>query len=50
LRRFTWFRRKQELQVHHREENCDFAVIDSFWDWLIGTSISALLVRHPGQC
>lgn len=38
LRRFGWFRRKQELHfVHHREENCNFAVIDFFWDRLLGT-------------
>ena len=38
LRRFAWFRRKQELHfIHHREEDCNFAVIDFFWDRLLGT-------------
>ena len=38
LRRFAWFRRKQELHfVHHRCANCNFAVIDFFWDRLLGT-------------
>ncbi len=38
LRRFAWFRRKQELHfIHHRDANCNFAVIDFFWDRLLGT-------------
>ena len=38
LQRFAWFRHKQELHfIHHREENCNFAVIDFFWDKLLGT-------------
>jgi sterol desaturase/sphingolipid hydroxylase (fatty acid hydroxylase superfamily) len=38
LRRFAWFRRKQELHfVHHRHANCNFAVIDYFWDRIFGT-------------
>lgn len=38
FRRFNWFRRKQELHfVHHRHGNCNFAVIDFFWDRLLGT-------------
>ncbi len=38
LRRFAWFRRKQELHfVHHRHADCNFAVIDFFWDRLLGT-------------
>jgi|SRR5579863_583491 len=38
LRRFDWFRRKQELHfIHHRYTNCNFAVIDFFWDRLLGT-------------
>ena len=33
LQRFAWFRRKQELHfTHHRHANCNFAVIDVFWD------------------
>lgn len=38
LRRFAWFRRKQELHfVHHRHANKNFAVIHFFWDRIIGT-------------
>jgi len=38
LGRFSWFRRKQQLHfVHHRHANCNFAVIDNFWDRLLGT-------------
>ena len=38
LRRFTWFRRKQELHfVHHRHANSNFAVIHFFWDRILGT-------------
>jgi hypothetical protein len=38
LGRFNWFRRKQELHsVHHRYGNCNFAVIDFFWDRLLGS-------------
>ena len=38
LRRFAWFRHKQELHfVHHRHTGCNFAVIDFFWDRLLGT-------------
>jgi sterol desaturase/sphingolipid hydroxylase (fatty acid hydroxylase superfamily) len=38
LRRFAWFRRKQELHfVHHRHADANFAVIDSFWDRVLGT-------------
>ena|SRR5579863_4522844 len=38
LRRYAWFRRKQELHfIHHRHANCNFAVIDFFWDRLLGT-------------
>jgi sterol desaturase/sphingolipid hydroxylase (fatty acid hydroxylase superfamily) len=38
LGRFSWFRRKQQLHfIHHRHENCNFAVIDFFWDRLLGT-------------
>ena len=42
LRRFAWFRHKQQLHfVHHRHANCNFAVIDFFWDRLFGTYRSA---------
>ena len=38
LERFLWFRRKQELHfVHHRHAGTNFAVIDYFWDRLLGT-------------
>jgi sterol desaturase/sphingolipid hydroxylase (fatty acid hydroxylase superfamily) len=38
LRRFAWFRRKQELHfVHHRHADSNFAVIDFFWDRVLGT-------------
>lgn len=36
--RFSWFRRKQQLHfVHHLHANCNFAVIDFFWDRILGT-------------
>jgi len=38
LARFAWFRRKQQLHfVHHLHGNSNFAVIDFFWDRLLGT-------------
>jgi len=38
LRRFAWFRKKQELHfVHHHHADRNFAVIDFFWDRLLGT-------------
>ena len=38
LQRFAWFRRKQELHfVHHRHADSNFAVIDFFWDRILGT-------------
>jgi sterol desaturase/sphingolipid hydroxylase (fatty acid hydroxylase superfamily) len=38
LGRFSWFRRKQQLHfIHHRHGNYNFAVIDFFWDRLLGT-------------
>ena len=38
LGRFSWFRRKQQLHfIHHRHADCNFAVIDFFWDRLLGT-------------
>jgi len=38
LGRFPRFRRKQQLHfAHHRNANCNFAVIDYFWDRLLGT-------------
>jgi hypothetical protein len=38
LLRFAWFRRKQQLHfVHHKHGNRNFALIDNFWDRLLGT-------------
>ena len=38
LGRFAWFRRKQQLHfVHHLHANSNFAVIDFFWDRVLGT-------------
>jgi sterol desaturase/sphingolipid hydroxylase (fatty acid hydroxylase superfamily) len=38
FQRFAWFRRKQELHfVHHRHADSNFAVIDFFWDRMLGT-------------
>ena len=38
LARFAWFRRKQQLHfAHHRHANTNLAVIDFFWDRLLGT-------------
>jgi sterol desaturase/sphingolipid hydroxylase (fatty acid hydroxylase superfamily) len=46
LGRFAWFRRKQQLHfIHHRHGNCNFAVIDFFWDRLLGTYRSV----EPGR-
>jgi sterol desaturase/sphingolipid hydroxylase (fatty acid hydroxylase superfamily) len=44
LARFAWFRRKQQQHfVHHVHANANFAVIDFFWDGLMGT------YREPEQ-
>jgi hypothetical protein len=38
LARFAWFRRKQQLHfVHLLHANSNFAVIDFFWDRVLGT-------------
>lgn len=38
LERFAWFRRMQQLHfVHHMHANSNFAVIDFFWDRILGT-------------
>jgi sterol desaturase/sphingolipid hydroxylase (fatty acid hydroxylase superfamily) len=38
LARFAWFRNKQQLHfVHHLHGDSNFAVIDFFWDRLLGT-------------
>jgi sterol desaturase/sphingolipid hydroxylase (fatty acid hydroxylase superfamily) len=38
LDRFAWFRRRQQLHfIHHRQGDCNFAVIDFLWDRLLGT-------------
>jgi hypothetical protein len=37
ITRFAWFRRKQQLHfVHHIHGNSNFAIIDNFWDRLLG--------------
>jgi sterol desaturase/sphingolipid hydroxylase (fatty acid hydroxylase superfamily) len=47
LGRYSWFRRRQQLHfVHHRHANYNFAVIDYFWDRLLGTYRSS---EPPGQ-
>ncbi len=48
LLRFRWFRHMQELHfVHHRHANSNFAVIDFFWDRLLGTYRAP--DREPGK-
>ena len=43
LGRFSWFRRRQQLHfLHHRHANYNFAVIDFFWDRLLGTYRTSL--------
>lgn len=38
FQKFAWFRRKQELHFeHHRHAGCNYAVIDFFWDRVLGT-------------
>jgi len=38
LERFAWFRRKRQLHfVHHLHANTNFAVVDFFWDRVLGT-------------
>ena len=38
LARFAWFRHKQQLHfVHHLHGDSNFAVIDFFWDRVLGT-------------
>jgi sterol desaturase/sphingolipid hydroxylase (fatty acid hydroxylase superfamily) len=47
LGRLSWFRRRQQLHfVHHQHANCNFAVIDFFWDRLLGTYRGAELTRQ----
>jgi hypothetical protein len=47
LGRFSWFRRKQQLHfVHHRHANCNFAVIDFFWDRILGAYRSVEATRE----
>ena len=50
LGRFSWFRRKQQLHfVHHRHANCNFAVIDYFWDQLLGTYRTVTATRQAAS-
>ena len=38
LRRYGWFIEKQQLHFsHHQDGDHNYAVIDSFWDRLLGT-------------
>ncbi|MSP01875.1 MAG: hypothetical protein EXR07_12620 [Acetobacteraceae bacterium] len=47
LERFAWFRRKQQLHfVHHLHANSNFAVIDFFWDRVLGTFRNADRPMH----
>ncbi len=47
LTRLAWFRRKQQLHfVHHLHANTNFAVIDFFWDRLLGTYRSPDTAGH----
>ena len=51
LDRFSWFKRKQQLHfIHHRHADCNFAVIDYFWDRLLGTyrGVEATRQAAPG--
>jgi len=44
LERFAWFRRRRQLHfAHHLHANSNFAVIDFFWDRMLGT------YRKPDQ-
>jgi len=48
LGRFSWFRRKQQLHfIHHRHGDCNFAVIDFFWDRLLGTYCGVETTGQP---
>src|SRR6266849_2318818 len=49
LGRFSWFRKKQQLHlVHHRHANCNFAVIDYFWDRVLGSYLQPG-TAHPSR-
>ncbi len=38
LKRFDWFRRKQQLHIlHHKNGSKNFAVLEFFWDRVFGT-------------
>jgi sterol desaturase/sphingolipid hydroxylase (fatty acid hydroxylase superfamily) len=42
LERSRWFCRRRDLHyVHHRDARCNYAVIDFFWDRLLGTFAEA---------
>jgi sterol desaturase/sphingolipid hydroxylase (fatty acid hydroxylase superfamily) len=48
LSRFSWFRQKQQLHfIHHRNGDRNFAVIDFFWDRLLGTYCGVEMTRPP---
>jgi sterol desaturase/sphingolipid hydroxylase (fatty acid hydroxylase superfamily) len=47
LGRFSWFREKQQLHlVHHRHADCNFAVIDFFWDRVFGSYLQPGTARQ----
>ena len=42
LDRWAWFCRRRDLHyMHHRNTRCNFAVLDFFWDRLLGTFVAA---------
>jgi sterol desaturase/sphingolipid hydroxylase (fatty acid hydroxylase superfamily) len=50
FQRFAWFRRKQLLHfVHHQHADCNYAVIDFFWDRLLGTYRTPYRGRETGD-
>jgi sterol desaturase/sphingolipid hydroxylase (fatty acid hydroxylase superfamily) len=41
LSNWAWFCKRRDLHfVHHRKTGCNFAVIDFFWDRLLGTFVA----------
>jgi hypothetical protein len=50
LGRVSWFRRNQQLHfIHHRQGNCNFAVIDFFWDRFLSAPITVSSLRISGN-
>jgi sterol desaturase/sphingolipid hydroxylase (fatty acid hydroxylase superfamily) len=47
LERRAWFRRLRELhRIHHHRQDRNFAVIDLYWDKLMGTFAEPATPRH----